>query len=232
MCADVESPGGPEAAIRAARRGERRSQRGLAGVALLSLAVFAGLAALLQRQQRTLLAAQGFEPPLTADARLRPLADVRSRIRTLKLVTTSVRTPVTREVRNENWRGTATARVTAPATLLYGVELDALDDGDIRPGILPGTLRVRVPRPTRIATQVDMAERTEEVRVTGLRFRTRAGEYVLGQARVGVPQAAAELVLPPEQQAAVAEAALAQTRELVQRLLGTEARVDVAYRDE
>lgn len=215
-----------------AGRGRRIRFRGTLAFALPALAVFGLLAMFMLRQQRTALAALAFEPALTADARPRPLAEVRAGIRALKLVTTAIHTAATKTERSENWRGTAAATVTAPVTLLYGVDLDQLGEREIAPDFLPNTLRVRLPRPTRIATQVDMEARTEEVTVTGLRFRTRSGEYLLGLARAGVQRAAEELVLAPDEQQKLAAAALERVHGMIQRFVGPEVKLDVAYRDE
>lgn len=61
-----------------------------------------------------------------------------------------------------------------------------------------------------------------------LRFRTRAGEYYLGQARKGLGEAARTMVLLPGDMRKVEEATREQVQQLVQMLVGE--RVSVIVR--
>jgi hypothetical protein len=98
---------------------------------------------------------------------------------------------------------------------VYGVDLAGLDPGAIRMGNILGMCEITIPRPTRIATEVDGSHPVEEVvEVTGARFRAQAGEYYLGLARKEIYEQARKNSLPPEK----IEEINTQTREQVEAL--------------
>ena len=162
----------------------------------------------------------------------RSLAEVAEAVRTLKLVTVEIKTSVSTEVRDESWRGDATAHVTAPARLLYGVNLDTLDASSVSLAPLGKLCTVRVPRPTRIATEVYTEDESIDVQVGWLRFRTRSGEYVLGLARRDLAERARNMTLAPDDADKVAEATRTQVAKVVRTLLGEDVAVRVEFADE
>src|SRR5262249_2165592 len=134
--------------------------------------IFAGLALYLHLQQGEVLSRAGIDAQLVENGKLRPLAEVIETTRALKLVTVIVNSRVRTKVRDEGWRGTASAQVEAPVRYVYGVDLAGLDPGAIRMGSILGMYEITIPHPTRIATEVDGSHPVEEVvEVTGARFR-------------------------------------------------------------
>jgi hypothetical protein len=199
---------------------------------LLGSALFGGLAFLLHSQQQEVVSSTRIEAQFDENGKLRPLAEVVETTRALKLVTVIVNSKVRTRVRDERWRGTASAEVEAPVRYVYGVDLAGLDPGAIRMGNILGMYEITIPHPTRIAAEVDGSHPVEEiVEVTGSRFRSQAGEYYLGLARKEIYDKARKSSLPPE----VMEQIDAQTREqvevLVRRFVGPSAEVRVKYKE-
>jgi hypothetical protein len=95
-----------------------------------------------------------------------------------------------------------------------------------------GAYVVRVPRPSRISTEV-FGEREAPLVQTGwLRLRSMAGEYVLSEARKGVSDEARELVLLPEDAAKVEQVTKEQVAKLVKSIVGDESEVNVVFSKE
>jgi hypothetical protein len=206
--------------------------RGSVATLLLGGAIFGALAYYLHVQQGEILSTSRVETELDEQGKLKPLAEVVETTRALKLVTVVVNSKVRTKVRDERWRGTASAEVEAPVRYVYGVDLSGLDPGAIRIGNILGLYEITIPRPTRIATEVDGSRPVEEVvEVTGTRFRSQAGEYYLGLARKEIYEQARKNNLPPE----TMEQINAQTREqveaLVRRFIGPSAEVRVRYKE-
>lgn len=162
----------------------------------------------------------------------RSLAEVAEAVRTLKLVTVEIKTSVSTQVRDESWRGDSIAHVTAPARLLYGVNLDTLDSSSISLAPLGKLCTIRVPKPERIATEVYTEDESIDVQVGWLRFRTRSGEYVLGLARRDLAERARSMTLTPDDADKVAEATRTQVAKVVRTILGDDVAVHVEFNDE
>jgi len=202
------------------------------GTILLGGALFAGLAYLLHSQQAEVVSTSRIEAQLDENGKLRPLADVIETTRALKLVTVIVNSRVRTKVRDERWRGTASAQVEAPVRYVYGVDLAGLDPGAIRMGNILGMYEITIPHPTRIATEVDGSHPVEEVvEVTGARFRSQAGEYYLGLARKEIYDQARKNSLPPEKMEEIETQTREQVEALVRRFVGPSAEVRVKYKD-
>ncbi len=152
-----------------------------------------------------------------------PLEDVARAVRSLKLVTVEIDTVVTVERGDESWRGDVSAKVRVPVKLMYGTDLAAMKTTDVTFTRLlgaRGAYVVRVPSPTRIATEV-MGEKEEtDVRTGWLRTRSRAGEYYLGRARRDAPLAAREMELLPEDAARVRRVTQEQVAALIRSVVG------------
>jgi hypothetical protein len=199
---------------------------------LLGGALFTGLAYLLHSQQAAVVSTSRLETQLDADGKLRPLAEVIETTRALKLVTVIVNSRVRTKVRDERWRGTASAQVEAPVRYVYGVDLAGLDPGAIRMGNILGLYEITIPHPTRIAVEVDGSHTLEEiVEVTGARFRSQAGEYYLGLARKEIYEQARKNSLPPEKMEEINTQTREQVEALVRRFVGPSAEVRVKYKD-
>jgi len=195
-------------------------------------ALFAGLAVLLQSQQREVLSSSHVESQLDEQGQLRPLADVIETTRALKLVTVTIDARVRTKIRDERWRGTASAVVEAPVRYVYGVDLSGLDPDAIRMGKILGMYEITIPRPTRIAAEVDGSHPVEEVvEVTGARFRSVAGEYYLGLARKEIYEEARKSALPEETMDEVYTKTREQVETLVHRFVGPSAQVEVKFKD-
>jgi hypothetical protein len=196
-------------------------------------ALFAGLAVLLQSQQREVLSTSHAESQLDEEGQLRPLADVIETTRALKLVTVTIDARVRTRIRDERWRGTASAVVEAPVRYVYGVDLSGLDPDAIRMGKILGMYEITIPHPTRIAAEVDGSHPVEEVvEVTGARFRSRAGEYYLGLARKEIYDEARKNALPQETMDEVYSKTREQVETLVHRFVGPSAQVRVKFKEQ
>ena len=199
---------------------------------LLLAAGAIGIFALLALQQRAMeRAAITRASVLEHDTRPanRSIAEVAEAVRTLKLVTVEIRTAVSTQVRDESWRGDSVATVTAPARLLYGVNLEGLDASRVSLAPLGKLCTIRVPKPERIATEVYAEDESIDVQVGWLRFRTRSGEYVLGLARRDLAERARSMVLSPDDAEKVAAATRAQVAKVVRTLLGEDVAVNVEF---
>jgi hypothetical protein len=199
---------------------------------LLGGAIFGGLTYYLHVQQGQVLSTSRVETELDENGKLRPLAEVVETTRALKLVTVIVDSKVRTKVRDERWRGTASAEVEAPVRYVYGVDLAGLDPGAIRMGNILGLYEITIPRPTRIATEVDGSRPVEEVvEVTGTRFRSQAGEFYLGLARKEIYDQARKNNLPPETMDEIYTQTREQVEALVRRFIGPSAEVRVRYKE-
>jgi hypothetical protein len=159
----------------------------------------------------------------------RPLADVAKAVRAMKLVTVEIETAVTTKVQDESWRGDITATVTAPARLLYGTDLSHLEVSSLGLSPLTGAYVVRIPRPSRISTEIWADREATEVTTGWLRLRSRAGEYYLGLARKALSERARSMRLTDADAEKVAATTKEQVEALVRQLVGKDARVVVAY---
>jgi hypothetical protein len=194
--------------------------------------IFSGLAYYMNAQQQQVLSTSRVDSQLDENGKLRPLAEVIETTRALKLVTVIVNSRVRTKVRDERWRGTASAEVEATVRYVYGVDLAGLDPGAIRMGNILGLYEITIPRPTRIATEVDGSHPIEEiVEVTGTRFKSQAGEYYLGLARKEIYDQARRNNLPPATMEKIYDETREQVEALVRRFVGPSAEVRVKYKD-
>jgi hypothetical protein len=210
------------------------SQRRFPGLAvvLLGAALFAGLAVLLKNQQGEVLSTTQMASQIDGEGKLRPLADVVETTRALKLVTLTIDSRVRTKVRDERWRGTASAVVEAPVRYVYGVDLAGLDPDAIRLGKILGIYEITIPHPQRIATEVDGSHPVGEVvEVSGTRFKSVAGEYYLGLARKELYEEARRSTLPRETLDEIDTKTREQVETLVRRFVGPSAEVRVRFSD-
>lgn len=201
-------------------------------------AVLAGAAAVflltlvwLRRAEMEVIGAARIDERLREDGSARPLAEVVRAVRAQKLVTAEVLTSVTVAAGDENWRGAVSARVRAPVKLLYGVDLSGLNVEAVSVSPLNGAYVLRVPRPSRIATEVYSEGEEIDVTLGWARLRSRAGEYYLGQARRALHDEARALVLGDQDAAFVERTARQQLADLVKKVVGPGAEVAVVFED-
>lgn len=205
----------------------------LVTVLFLAAGMFVGLRLYLQRQQaaalataRDVAALPGGDSPASRPSR--PVAEVAELLRRLKLVTVEIRTDVESARVDESWRGDVRASVTAPVRLYYGCDLTEVvgagtpagngRGAGLRPDVLTQGYTLRVPRPVRLAVEVEGDGEQTDVRVGWGRFRDLAGEYQLGLARTGLYREARSLRLRPGQQRQVEQATRDQLIALVRAL--------------
>jgi len=199
---------------------------------LMGGALFGGLAFLMHAQQEELVSPGRIESQFDEEGKLRPLADVVETTRALKLVTVVVNSRVRTKVKDERWRGTASAVVEAPVRYVYGVDLSSLDPDAIRMGKILGMYEITIPRPARIATELDGSHPVEEiVEVTGTRMKSRAGEYYLGRARKEIYEQARKSELPAETMDEIGKTTREQVETLVHRFVGPSAEVRVKFKE-
>ncbi len=150
-------------------------------------------------------------------------------LRAMKLVTVEIRSTVESSSTDASWRGDVLASVRAPVVYYYGVDLSLLAAEDIRQSPLTGELAIRLPRPTRLATEVLGGDEQADVRVSWTRFREMAGEYHLGLARTGLYERARRATLTAEETRRLEDATRAQVGALVRAIAGPNARTTVEF---
>ncbi len=150
-------------------------------------------------------------------------------LRALKLVTVEVRSSVASSSIDASWRGDVLAKVRAPVVYYYGVDLSSLSGEHIRIGSLTGEMTIRVPRPTRLATEVLGGDEQADVRVSWTRFREVAGEYHLGLARAGLYERARRTLLTAQETGRMEETTRAQIVALVGAICGPGIRATVEF---
>jgi hypothetical protein len=228
---EVTNPQTPSSTeLRPARGADRGSRSSVLPVVVLAGSVFIGLGLMTWAQQQRRLQAEPIEPPLDQQGRLRPLADVREAVRAMELVTMRIHGTVTKTVRDQRWRGTAEATIEAPVTYLYGVDLSRLGEQDVCFEPFSRTWLIRIPEPKRLAVEVNPAAGEDHVRVTGTRFRSRAGEYMLSLARRDLFEEACRGTLPEEDLREIRDESRRRVEELAETVCGDAARVAVAFR--
>lgn len=223
----------PGIARRPPARGAPRLLRRCVGRGLplvLAAGVIAALAASLHAQQQRALRAAPLAAQFDPDGRLRPLADICDAVRAAELVTVRLRGTVSMTLRDERWRGTTEVTLAAPVTYLYGVDLSRLAPHDVRLDPFGRSYRVEVPQPRRLAVEVDLASATEQVRVSGTRFRSLSGETLLSLARRDLWTEARRTALSAEQSRRVLEESRRSVEALVAAASGGAARVAVSFR--
>lgn len=205
----------------------RSGRRFLLFTSLLAVVIFGSLVF----QQRSMEAAvrkrvlvndASAEPP-------RPLVDVATAVKALKLVTVEIETEVTATMEDESWRGDISAKVTAPARLSYGTDLSQLDVQAVGFSPVTRSYVLRIPRPMRVATEVWSDRERLEVSTGWLRLRSRAGEFYLGLARKNLAERARAMELREEDAEKVARVTLEQVEMLAKKLIGDDAKVIVEY---
>lgn len=208
------------------------------GLVLIAGAVFGASSVLMRREERRAL-----DTLRTLDLNRqaqRPVAEVASALRSLKLITVEIDTSVTVEKTDFSWRGDVSAKVTVPVRISFGTDLSSMSVTSISHSTLLGAgpqggpssgYVVRVPRPTRIATEVFSEQEKAEVEAGGLRLRSRAGEYYLGLARKDAGPAARELVLLPQDAARVEDVTKEQVETLIRTITGEATPVRVIFEE-
>ncbi|MFM9995145.1 MAG: hypothetical protein ACKVU4_05025 [Phycisphaerales bacterium] len=215
------------------RRGRaHRVWRSRAWTLACAAAVFALTAALLRSMEARATDGRAIRDHLDERGQLRPIAEVAAAVRAMKLVTVEIDTSATASRSHESWRGGVSANVKAPVRLLFGTDLSALNVDAIAISPLARAYLVRVPTPTRLATEVDGGREEASVHVGWGRFRTRAGEYWLGQARRGLSDEARRLGLSPEHAEEVRRTSREQVAALFRKIVGPNATVHVVFTDE
>jgi hypothetical protein len=210
------------------------------------LPLFAGLVALAvvggallmawERQQSRLEAERAVEAAAAARAErlgLPQLAQIRRALEAMQLLTVVLETQVSSTSKDESWRGDVTATVRSRARLLYGVDLSTATVERESMGPLE-KLILTVPPPRRMASELvdtpagDPAA-TPEVALGWLRFRTRAGEYQVGEARRMLPAAVAAMTLSPRDAEMVRDQSADRLKQMVRLFVGPEVFVEVRF---
>ncbi|GEM_PF-539844 len=193
---------------------------------LLGASVFGGVWAFMRSERKMvqLTPAEFLQPALPA--RSAPIAEIARSLRTMKLVTVEVETAVASKRFDGSWRGDVAATVVAPARLLYGCDLSGIGEphtgqsATLIPNLLSGGYTLRVPRPSRIATEVEGDRERSMVDVGWGRFRDLSGEHQLGLARSGLYEEARQIRLTPDQAREVETATREQLATLVRAFAG------------
>lgn len=201
-------------------------------IALGAIALFIGLAAYLRSVERSIAPAATIATQLQADGSPRPFAGVLRAVRAMKLVTVEIDSTVTATAEDESWRGDVSATLKAPVRFYYGTDLSGLPEGAFSFSPIQNEYVVRVPRPGRLATEVYPEAESPMVQVGWGRFRSRAGEYYIGQARRSLADRARAMTLSATESQKVEDATRDQVAALVRAIAGEQSRVRVIFEDE
>ncbi|CAN5722094.1 hypothetical protein BH11PLA1_BH11PLA1_24010 [soil metagenome] len=191
----------------------RRRRRDFVLPIVLAAAVFAGVALTLKVIER-----EATEGLLERAGRAEPRATVAAidrAVRAMQLIAVTYDTKVTSTSTDDSWRGAVSANVTAPVRLLFGTDLQNAQVVRRSAGPLAEEIQITLPAPTRLGTEIQTTGEEHGVTIGWLRFRTRAGEFYLGEARKQLSEAAAKLELSPETQREVRAQTRARVEELV-----------------
>lgn len=159
-------------------------------------------------------------------------AQVTTEVKAMKLITTEVRTRITSVSEDSSVLGAVKATVTAPVRLLYGVDLESLDTGAVVFSPLHRVYLVKAPPPTRLAAEVLSQFEDATVTTGWMRDRKSAGEYHLGLARRDLTLRAQQAGLNAEQRLSIREQARERIVEMVRKVVGEGAAVQVRFTDE
>jgi hypothetical protein len=196
------------------------------------LAVFVPLAVFMRATQQEAIqqgvAAMQTDPDVT-----RRIAQVRSAVAALKLITVEIDTTVQVSRGDENWRGSIQATVEVPVRLRYGVNLAEIGKDDVVHSTLgggpAGLLVISLPQPTLLGTEVFTEHERTSIISKGIRFKSMSGEHFLGLARRDAAAAARALLLRPEDAARVRDITVKQVQELVHRFFGSDIETQVRF---
>lgn len=194
-----------------------------------ALVVFGLLAGWMRGQQREAVESAQAAARLSALEPSKPIAQVTAAVAAMKLVTVEIDTKVRVQRGEASWRGDVVATVEYPVRLSYGVDLSKLSVADGAFSPLSGMYIIRVPRPMRIATEIQSERMLPEVKTGWLRLRSMAGEYYVSQARKDAPRVAADLELLPQDALEVERRSIEQVEKLVKAIVGEGARVHVRF---
>lgn len=199
-------------------------------VAVVVVATFVALALVIRHLITSAVSPAQIAEQVDSAGRLRPLADIIERTHAMKLVTVEVRSTVASVSESVIWRGRATAVIKAPVRYVYGIDLSELERSAFSLHSPTCAYTLQIPRPRRIAIEVDTANAFEErVEVSGTRTRGRAGETQLSLARKQLSEEAERQALSPEELQRVEAETLEQVRAAFRRVVGSD-NVKVFYK--
>ena len=214
-------------------KGRRWWRIDLIALLIMAAAVATPLAVILTGQRKAVAPGEAWATDIDEHGKIRPLAEVARVTREAKIITMSVHATVRATMRDDRWRGNASATVEAPVKYSFGVDLKNVDNGAFRYDYLTRNYVVTLPPPTRLAVEVDGAHPIKEViDVTGTRFKSLAGREQLVKAQRAIYDEAQRAALPPDQRQQVREASREQVGKIVKAVVGKEYGVKVKFNDE
>ncbi len=204
----------------------------LGTVALLALGISA-----YESHLANLEADRAADAAAAAEARARGLpqfAEIQRAFNVMQLITVVLETKVTSTSADESWRGDVIASVQSRARLLYGVDLAAATLERDSVGILD-RLTIRLAQPRKLASELigssAPGDEAPEVELGWLRFRTRAGEYHVGEARRMLPQAVALMKLSTRDSEMVREQTADRVRSLARMFVAPQVLIRVEFEE-
>jgi hypothetical protein len=226
---DAAAPSPPPVAVK--RR--RRWKIDLIALLIILAAVAIPITVIIIGQRRSVMPAEAWASDIDEHGRIRPLAEVARVTREAKIITLSVDATVRATIRDDRWRGNASATVEAPVKYSFGVDLKNIDDSAFRYDYLTRSYVVTLPPPTRIAVEVDGAHPVREViDVSGTRFKALAGREQLIKAQKAIYDEAHRAALPPDQRQQVRDGTRQQLTKIVTAVVGDKHAVKVRFTDE
>jgi len=210
----------------------------LLAVALLSIVAILALGiSAYESHLANIEADRAADAAAAADARARglpQLAEIQRAFNVMQFITVVLETKVSSASSDESWRGDVKASVQSRARLLYGVDLAAATLERDTVGILD-RLTIRLAQPQKLASELvgtpNPGEETPEVELGWLRFRTRAGEYHVGEARRLLPQAIALMKLSTRDSEMVREQTADRVRSLARMFVTPEVLIRVKFEE-
>lgn len=196
--------------------------------------LFASLVFLTRSQEQAFREALTATEPVPAIVDIDPpppppglhIADI---VSSCKLITAEAQGRATARQIDQNWRGAAIATVSAPATILFGVDLANLPADHMSINDELRVVHFRVPLPQRLATTIDGARMEEDVRVRGLRTRGGIGRKLVERAKQQLYVGVDDLPTAPGEYERVLNETTQQIEAFVHRFTGGDYCVEVEF---
>jgi hypothetical protein len=200
---------------------------------LIAAIIAIPLVVIVLRQQRMVVPVEAWVSDVDEQGRVRPLAEVMTVAREMKLITMSVSSTVRATVTDARWRGTASATVEAPVKYSFGVDLSELEPEAFRYDFISQRYLITLPPPKMLAAEVDGSHPIREViEVSGTRFKSLAGRDQLVLAQKAIYDEARRQSLPKKQREEIRSATREQVAMMIERFVGPKYQVKVTYSDD
>ncbi|MGE3182230.1 MAG: DUF4230 domain-containing protein [Phycisphaerae bacterium] len=160
-----------------------------------------------------------------------PGLQIREIVQACQLITAEAHGTATARCMDQNWRGAAIATVSAPATILFGVDLATLSADRIEIDYEGKRIRFQLPAPRRLATTVDAKQIDEQITIRGMRSKSGIGRTLRESARAQLFAGADELPVSTSAYQTVIAHTADQVSEWVRRFAGEDFCIQIGFDD-